>query len=172
MKAINRQLTELARKLRKDMTPAEKLLWQNLRSRRFAGFKFRRQHPLEPYIVDFYCEACKLIIELDGESHLTKQEQDSRRISSLEDRGYLVLHFWNNVVYDDLEAVLERVYQECQKRFNPSPPTPLPGGEGRYDPSPPTPLPGGEGRTRPSPPTPLPGGEGRTRPSPPTPLPG
>lgn len=131
MRIINRQLTDIARKFRKDMTPTEKILWQHLRGRRFVGYKFRRQHPLEPFIVDFYCESCKLIIELDGETHLTTEDYDSERKSALERKGYLVLRFWNNAVYDDLEAVLERIYQACRERTNPSPLTPLPGGEGR-----------------------------------------
>ena len=107
-----------ARQLRRDLSPAEKLLWREVRGRRFAGYRFRRQHPFEPYVLDFYCAACRLVIELDGESHLGNEEADRRRQKYLEDAGLKVLRFWNTEVFDEFDSVLEAIYQECQARVN------------------------------------------------------
>ena len=125
---------ERARRLRREATPAEKILWPELRGRRFAGFKFRRQHVLGPFIVDFYCARAALVVELDGETHLGRERPDLERQAWLEDRGLLVLRFWNNAVYDDHEVALETIWRACEARrskLHPSPPTPLPGVPGR-----------------------------------------
>src|SRR4051794_24074383 len=90
-----------ARALRRDSTPAEQILWRELRNRRFVGFKFRRQQSIGPFIADFYCAASALIIELDGESHLGKEQPDKDRQDWFEAQGFKVLRFWNNEVYDD-----------------------------------------------------------------------
>src|SRR5262245_17397156 len=95
-----------ARQLRRDLAPAEKVLWREVRGRRFAGYRFRRQHPFEPYVLDFYCAACRLVVELDGESHLGNEEADRRRQKYLEEAGLKVLRFWNTEVFDELDAVL------------------------------------------------------------------
>jgi len=131
--------TRRARELRQELTPTEKRLWPQLRGRRFAGFKFRRQTPIAGYIADFYCAKVRLIIELDGESHIGKEEHDEDRRQALEAQGFKVLRFWDTDVYDDLQAVLEAIWQECCVRekgsatspqaSSPSPPTPLPRGE-------------------------------------------
>ncbi len=105
-----------ARELRRAMTPAETILWRELRGRRFAGFKFRRQRPVGPYVADFYCYSCALIVELDGESHLGRENEDQIRQTNLEACGPKVLRFWNSDVYDDRESVLEAIYRECQQR--------------------------------------------------------
>jgi very-short-patch-repair endonuclease len=110
-----------ARELRRNATPAEVILWRELRDRRFAGFKFRRQWPVGPYVVDFYCRAGRLIVELDGESHVGKEAADQFRQAALEGCGYKVLRFWNPDVYDDLDCVLEAIYQECTRRAKPPP---------------------------------------------------
>ena len=102
-----------ARRLRSDATPAEVILWKQLRGRRFEQFKFRRQRPMGKYIVDFVCLGIKLIIELDGESHLMKQERDKKRDESLHQQGYRVLHYWNNQIYDELDCVLEEIWLVC-----------------------------------------------------------
>jgi len=127
---------EIARKLRKNLSPAEKRLWPRLRDRRFAGFKFRRQHPIGAFVVDFCCPRIALVVELDGESHLERQCEDKAREAFLVSEGMLILRFWNTEVYDDLEPVLEKIYQTCVTRSAPSwpfpsPPTPLPGVPGR-----------------------------------------
>ena len=103
------------------MTPAETILWKHLRGRRFAKLKFRRQYPTGDYVVDFYCPACNLILEIDGETHLGKEHHDQRRQRCLEDQGCKVLRFWNNDVYDDLETVLEAIWQECQRQTKNAP---------------------------------------------------
>jgi len=121
--------TRRARELRHEMTPTEKRLWSHLRGRRFAGFKFRRQTPVGDYIVDFYCSQARLVIELDGDSHVGKEAADEKRQQVLEAKGFKVLRVWDTHIYDDLEAVLQLIWQECEGRKNPSPPTPLPQGE-------------------------------------------
>jgi very-short-patch-repair endonuclease len=122
--------TEYSRQLRRQMTPTEKRLWYHLRGGRFAGWKFRRQTPIAGYIVDFYCARVRLVIELDGESHVGKERRDSIRQRVLERNGFKVFRYWDSDVYDDLDAVLEQIWRECDSRGqSPSPPTPLPQGE-------------------------------------------
>ncbi len=120
-----------ARTLRKDMTPAERILWRALRGKRFAGFRFRRQHPIDPFIVDFYCPACQLIVELDGETHLGREAQDLSRTLWLQRRGNRVLQFWNTEVFEEFEAVLEVIYDACRSPLTPAP-SPR-GGEGEQN---------------------------------------
>jgi very-short-patch-repair endonuclease len=110
-----------ARELRRVMTPAEVILWRELRGRRFAGYKFRRQRPLGRYIADFCCGACRLIVELDGETHIGREQADQARQADLESWGYKVIRFWNSDVYDDLDWVLEAIFDECRKRSHPVP---------------------------------------------------
>jgi very-short-patch-repair endonuclease len=122
--------TQRARELRREVTPTEKILWRHLRGRRFAGFKFRRQTPITGYIADFYCAKARLIIELDGESHVEREGRDRKRQQVLEGKGFRVLRLWDTLVYEDLDAILELIWRECQARCgSPSPPTPLPQGE-------------------------------------------
>jgi nicotinate-nucleotide--dimethylbenzimidazole phosphoribosyltransferase len=124
-----------ARELRKNQTDAEQLLWAVLRAKRFMDLKFRRQHTVEPYIVDFYCDSLKLVIELDGGQHAEQQAYDQARAAFLENKGITVLRFWNNQVLAETEAVLEAIYWvvlQRQPQPLPSPPAPLPlAGEGR-----------------------------------------
>jgi very-short-patch-repair endonuclease len=94
-----------AKTLRSAGTDAESKLWHYLRAGRLGGFKFRRQHPLPPYVADFYCEELRLIIELDGSQH--SEESDLTRTNALERQGLLVLRFWDNQVLQEVEAVLE-----------------------------------------------------------------
>ena len=91
------------------MTDAEALLWYNLRSRQLAGAKFRRQHPIGPYYVDFVSLKQKLVIEVDGGQHTTNEEADRKRTDFLNSKGYTVLRFWNHEVLTDTDAVLERI---------------------------------------------------------------
>jgi very-short-patch-repair endonuclease len=105
-----------ARQLRRQMTPAEGILWKHLRTRRFAGFKFRRQHPIGPFFADLACHECKLIVELDGESHLGAEHKDGQRSEYLSKHGWRVVRFWNFQVYEDLDMVLENIYLLCVKR--------------------------------------------------------
>jgi len=91
------------------MTEAEKQLWRRLRSERLEGFKFRRQHPLGRYVLDFFCEKAKLVIEIDGSQHADMVDVDLVRTRWLESRGCRVLRFWNNDVLQKTDAVLEAI---------------------------------------------------------------
>ena len=97
-----------ARILRQGSTEAEIKLWSLLRGRRLAGFKFRRQHPIGPFIVDFACTKHHLIIEADGGQH-SENVADARRTRWLEDQGWRVLRFWNNDILANTESVAETI---------------------------------------------------------------
>mgnify|MGYP001309330334 CR=1 FL=1 len=139
-------MLEFARGLRKTQTDAENLMWSLLRDRRLGGWKFRRQHPVPPYVLDFYCHDAQLAIELDGGQHNEGSEhvRDEKRTAWLAQQGIRVLRFWNNQVLAETQAVLEAIWNALVGIY-PSPPAPLPGGEGSVVPSPPAPLPVGEG---------------------------
>lgn len=100
--------------LRTNSTEAEKRLWQALRNRQLRGYKFRRQHPIPPYIVDFVCLEHRLIIELDGGQHAEAQEYDAARTGTFEKLGYQVLRFWNNELLENTQAVLEEVLRKLE----------------------------------------------------------
>jgi very-short-patch-repair endonuclease len=114
---IDPEQKENARGLRQNQAPAEKIMWKLLRGRRFAGFKFRRQHPVGAYIVDFVCLDALLIIELDGESHLERGELDQHRDRWLASQGFMILRFWNTEVFDEGDPVKEKIWQECSARM-------------------------------------------------------
>jgi len=107
-----------ARRLRRESTDAERLLWFHLRDRRL-GPKFRRQHPLGPYVVDFLSVEAALIVELDGSQH--HADVDADRTHFLERRGYRVLRFWNHDALVRTEAVLEVILASVRPHPNPSP---------------------------------------------------
>jgi very-short-patch-repair endonuclease len=115
-----------ARDLRQTPTDAEQRLWYHLRGGRLNGLKFRRQHPMPPYVVDFYCEAKKLVVELDGSQH--DEVADKARTKFLESRGLMVLRYWDNEVLQQMDAVLEVILRAVENRT--LTPTPLPEGEG------------------------------------------
>jgi len=120
-------LKQLARSLRKNQTDAERKLWRRLRARELCGFKFRRQYPIAPYIVDFICVEKRLIVEIDGGQHATMTEIDNTRTEFLNARGYRVLRFWNNEVLQQLDAVLAKILDSLTHPH----PHPLPqAGEG------------------------------------------
>lgn len=123
---LPRRTLAFARQLRQQGTDAERRLWYRLRAKRFQAVKWRRQHPLPPYIVDFYCHATRLVVELDGGRHTTRS--DAARTACLESQGFRVLRFWNDQVLVETEAVLDVIYRASQDL--PSPLTPLPVGEG------------------------------------------
>jgi very-short-patch-repair endonuclease len=107
------RLLEFAREMRKEPTPAERRMWRLLRNRRLAGFRFRRQHPVGRYIADFYCAVARLVIELDGDTHVGNEEADRVREEYLRDRGLRVIRFWNFRFAEDGDAVLDAVYAAC-----------------------------------------------------------
>jgi very-short-patch-repair endonuclease len=122
---------QIARRLRRHQTDAERILWFRLRDRRLNGWKFRRQKSLNGFIVDFCCPDAKLIIELDGGQHDEQKAEDTRRTRNLDASGYLVLRFWNNEVLGNLDGVLEEILSTVnqQQPLEPPHPTPLPDGE-------------------------------------------
>jgi very-short-patch-repair endonuclease len=103
------KLTNNARLLRKNQTDVEQLLWKQLRNRNLSNHKFRRQLPVDPYIVDFACLELKLIIELDGGQHANRINYDDQRSLFLEQRGFKVIRFWNNDVIENTAGVLETI---------------------------------------------------------------
>jgi len=100
-----KDLQSKAKKLRHNLTRAELKLWQRIRNKQLSGFKFRCQHIIAPYIVDFYSHRAKLVIEVDGNSHLTKKEDDLKRDNWLKKQNLKIMRFSNNEVYEDIEKV-------------------------------------------------------------------
>ncbi len=124
---VRRRLAEAARTLRKQGTPSESLLWKALRNRKLGGRKFRRQHPVGPFVVDFYCHQERLVIEVDGPVHRRQAAADRERQQLLEASGLRVVRVRSEDVETDIEGVLNRIRRE----LGPSPPAPLPrAGEG------------------------------------------
>ncbi len=107
------KVQQRARELRQEMTPAERLLWDCLRSHRLDGLKFRRQHPLGSFIVDFYCPEHCLVVE-DGDVHDYQIEDDLQRTSYLESQGFQVIRFRNSEVEKDIDTVLASIRDACQ----------------------------------------------------------
>ena len=110
-----------ARDLRHNSTDAERLLWRHLRNSQLEGVKFRRQQPIEAYIVDFVSLDKRLVIELDGGQHAENVEYDKQRDACLRSNGFVVLRFWNNDVIKNSEGVLEVIRLHCLKWPSPTP---------------------------------------------------
>jgi len=123
MRAKHLIVRQRARQLRRDQTDAEQALWARLRDRQLCGAKFRRQHPIGPFVADFCCPQGKLIVELDGGQHAEEIAADQKRSRFLEAQGYRVLRFWNHDVLGNTEAVLERIVEALSYPH----PCPLPG---------------------------------------------
>jgi very-short-patch-repair endonuclease len=119
---------DAVRRLRGDCTDAEMLLWRLLRNRRLGGFKFRRQHPVGRFVLDFYCDVAKLAVELDGGGHAEtgQRRRDTDRAEALAGEGIRVLRFWNNEVLDNTEGVLRAIWDALHSLT----PAPSPGGRG------------------------------------------
>lgn len=110
--------------LRRNATEAEKRLWSILRAHRLEGFKFKRQQPLGPYVVDFCCWSRRLVVEVDGGQH-ADSAADQRRTLWLNGQGWHVIGFWNNEVLGNIEGVRDTILSTLDAR------PPLPAGEGR-----------------------------------------
>jgi very-short-patch-repair endonuclease len=126
--AYNPRLKARARELRQNMTYAEVLLWNRLKRRQMLGFDFDRQRPIGEYVVDFYCKALRLAIEVDGRTHDYKEREDAGRQQGLERLGVRFLRFWNSEVKNDMRSVLERIaagIRERQQEMS-SPPAVMP----------------------------------------------
>jgi very-short-patch-repair endonuclease len=110
---ISRQTREMlienARRMRKTPTAAEALLWELLRAKQLMGFKFRRQHIIRTFIVDFYCPACKLVVEIDGPIHKRQMDYDREREANLCAMGYQILRFSNQAVINDIGDVISKI---------------------------------------------------------------
>ncbi len=102
-----------AKELRQNMTPTEKILWQYLRANRLSGLHFRRQQIIDGFIVDFYCHAACLAIELDGEIHQQQVEYDAERDTILQAKGLKLLRFLNEEVLSDIDSVIQVISAVC-----------------------------------------------------------
>jgi adenine-specific DNA-methyltransferase len=105
-----------ARRMRREPTKTERMLWLRLRGQQLGGYKFRRQHPIGGYIADFCCAETKLVIELDGDVHAFREDKDTQRTAELEAEGYRVIRFWNEQVLREVEAVLAVILGACDGR--------------------------------------------------------
>ena len=111
-----RKMMPIAREKRVEQTAAEEFLWQHIRNRQLAGIKFRRQHVIAHYIVDFYCHMARLVIEVDGGIHEQQKEEDALRQAEIEASGAVFIRFSNEEVMDNIAAVLEKIVHEVNKR--------------------------------------------------------
>lgn len=116
VKSRNRNQVERARGLREEQSPPEGVLWSMLRNRQIGGFKFRRQMPLGPYVVDFCCPEAKLVIELDSSYHAGMQDQDAKRDQELGNLGYLVLRFTASDLAKNKDGVLSTIHRIAIER--------------------------------------------------------
>ncbi len=102
---------DFATHLRKQDVPAEALLWEELRDRRCGGYKFVRQQPIAGYVVDFLCRQAKLVVELDGVTHLGRESYDAQRSREIMECGYVVMRLTNDDIYEDIDACVEAIYE-------------------------------------------------------------
>jgi very-short-patch-repair endonuclease len=116
-------ILQAARELRQPQTPAEVKLWSRLRDRQLDGLKFRRQHVIGHFIIDFYCADAKLCVVVDGDSHAGPDQiaYDAARTQWLNEEGYHVIRFTNREVFKQVDAVLQTIADECRRRIPPSP---------------------------------------------------
>ena len=110
---ILNKMTSLGKVLRKRPTDAERLLWKQLRLKQLEGLKFRRQQPIDNYIVDFVCFERRIVVEVDGGQHAIQKEDDILRDTYLTQQGFQVLRFWNNEVLQNINGVLEVIKERC-----------------------------------------------------------
>jgi very-short-patch-repair endonuclease len=108
---------EAARILRKNMTFYEKLLWEKLKLKQICGLRIRRQHPIDFFIVDFYCHEAKLVIEIDGEIHNETREYDDGRSAEMERYSIKVIRFTNSEVDNNIDDVVKRIESEIKRRI-------------------------------------------------------
>ena len=110
-------LYEYAKQMRRNSTEAEEALWNRLKNKRAAGLKFRRQHPIDKFIADFYCHEKRLVIELDGNIHADDEQRDldKGRTETLNDFGIKVLRFKNEEILDNIEEVIKKILDTFKK---------------------------------------------------------
>ena len=119
IRGTTKEIEEAACRLRQELTTAEDILWQALRGRQLGGLKFRCQHPVGRFIVDFYCPSCKLAIEVDGSIHDLQQSYDRDRTKAMQVFGYEILRFTNDEVMYDLPNVLSRIVEAAKVSIAP-----------------------------------------------------
>ena len=111
-------IIELAKEMRKDLTPTEKILWNELQNKKLNGYKFRNQHPIYRYILDFYCHKCLLAIEIDGDIHKFRKDYDEYRDKYLESIEIKILRFSNEEVLNNTNFVPEKIITELDQRLS------------------------------------------------------
>jgi very-short-patch-repair endonuclease len=109
---VTKEKLERAKELRREMTPAEKLLWQEVRAKKL-GVRFRRQQVIQGFIVDFYCHKAALVVEVDGDVHDLQQEEDARREKVLREMGLRIVRFKNDEVVRDVSVVVGKIRHSC-----------------------------------------------------------
>ena len=112
---VSAEMLERAKELRRNMTPAEKILWRHLKANRLNGLHFRRQQVVHGYFPDFYCHQHELIVELDGGIHEFQKEYDAEREVYLMSLGFRIIRFKNEEVMKNLKGVLQKIVDECEK---------------------------------------------------------
>jgi len=114
--SVSYEMHDRAKKLRREMTPAETMLWKELRTNKLNGLHFRRQQVIHGYFADFYCHRYELIVEVDGSIHNIQQEYDADREAYLKAHGFRIIRFTNDEVNKDLKSVLQKIVQECKEK--------------------------------------------------------
>ena len=112
---VSYEMHERAKKLRREMTPAEKILWKQLKGNRLNGLHFRRQQIVHGYFADFYCHQHELIVELDGGIHEFQKDYDADREEYLVALGFRIMRFTNEEINNDLRDVLQRIIEACKE---------------------------------------------------------
>jgi len=113
--SVSYEMHERAKKLRREMTPAETILWKELRTNKLNGLHFRRQQIIDGYIADFYCHQHELIVEIDGGIHERQTVSDADREEYLSARGFQIIRFTNDEVSKDLKGVLQKIVEACKE---------------------------------------------------------
>ena len=127
---VSEEKKALAKALRREPTEAERVLWEAVRRKKLSGFHFRRQQIIAGFIVDFYCHAAGLVVELDGDIHKSQAEYDAERTRKLEEMGFKVIRFSNECVLSELDIVTEKLTKHLQARTQHDPTPPFPRREG------------------------------------------
>ncbi len=114
-------ILEKAKALRKNVTGAEKVLWERLKNKQVLKLRFRRQHPIDIFIADFYCHTVRLVIELDGKIHKIQKEYDEARTAEMEQFDIQVIRFKNEEIENDIESVIKKIESTVKQRLKSSP---------------------------------------------------
>ena len=112
--SVSHEMHERAKKLRRELTLTEKILWKELRTNKLNGLHFRRQQIIHGFVADFYCHQKELIVEVDGEIHEQQMEYDIERDAFLVAAGFRILRFTNAEIFEDLRGVLEKIVEACK----------------------------------------------------------